>query len=47
VIDIDPEGDNLLVHQLVSRPADRILEQQRQLAAQHGVTTRDGKGENQ
>jgi multisubunit Na+/H+ antiporter MnhE subunit len=47
VLDVDPEGDNLLVHQLVSRPPERILERQRQLAAQQGVTPRDGKGENQ
>jgi len=45
VLDIDPEGDTLLVHQLVSRPPDRLLERQRQLAAQHGVTLRDDKRE--
>jgi multisubunit Na+/H+ antiporter MnhE subunit len=46
VLDLDPEGDTLLVHQLVPRPPDRLLERQRQLAAQHGVTPRDAKGEN-
>jgi multisubunit Na+/H+ antiporter MnhE subunit len=46
VLDLDPEGDTLLVHQLVPRPPDRVLERQRQLAAQHGVTPRDAKGDN-
>jgi multisubunit Na+/H+ antiporter MnhE subunit len=47
VLDIDPEGDSLLVHQLVSRPPDRVLERQRQVAAQQRVPPGDGKGENQ
>jgi multisubunit Na+/H+ antiporter MnhE subunit len=34
VIDIDPEADSLLVHQLVPRPLDKVLERQRQLAQQ-------------
>jgi multisubunit Na+/H+ antiporter MnhE subunit len=32
VIDIDPEADSLLVHQLVPRPLDQVLERQRRLA---------------
>jgi multisubunit Na+/H+ antiporter MnhE subunit len=40
VLDLDPEGDSVLVHQLVARPLDRVLERQRQLAAHHGVGPR-------
>ncbi len=29
VVDIDPEGDSLLVHQLVSQPLDRVLRRER------------------
>jgi multisubunit Na+/H+ antiporter MnhE subunit len=45
VLDIDPEGDSVLVHQLVPRPPDRVLERQRQLAAHHGVAPTDSKGD--
>jgi multisubunit Na+/H+ antiporter MnhE subunit len=33
VVDIDPEGDSLLVHQLVPAPLDRILRREQQRAA--------------
>jgi multisubunit Na+/H+ antiporter MnhE subunit len=37
VIDIDPEAHSLLVHQLVARPLDAVLEQQRLRARARGI----------
>ena len=33
VVDIDPEGDSLLVHRLVAGPLDRVLTREQQRAA--------------
>jgi multisubunit Na+/H+ antiporter MnhE subunit len=45
VIDIDPEGDNVLVHQLVPAPLDRVLERQRRLADHRRFLPPDIKGD--
>ena len=37
VIDIDPEAHSLLVHQLVARPLDAVLERQRSRAYARGI----------
>jgi len=37
VIDIDPEGHSLLVHQLVARPLDPVLDRQRRRAHDRGI----------
>jgi multisubunit Na+/H+ antiporter MnhE subunit len=37
VIDIDPEAHSLLVHRLVARPLDAVLEQQRLRARARGI----------
>ena len=37
VIDIDPEAGSLLVHQLVARPLDAMLETQRRRATERGI----------
>jgi multisubunit Na+/H+ antiporter MnhE subunit len=44
VVDIDPEGDSLLVHRLVDMPVDRILRRE-QARAQTAVPTRSEGGQ--
>jgi multisubunit Na+/H+ antiporter MnhE subunit len=43
VVDIDPEGDNLLVHRLVDRPLDRILRYEQLRAQIMGLNRPDGE----
>jgi len=38
VVDIDPEANSLLVHQLVARPLDAVLERQEMRANARGIT---------